>query len=163
MVCFGLSKPVAHGATGRSAITGRWILWALVGWGFAGISMTGQFAASVHAKGSELGFVFAFNLTAVVILGVLIRSRGRSFRRKREIAAGAVNGCILVGVGVGILTAVRLFPAITFPVTVACPVLIVLVLGQFVYRERVDSMGWDACILGTLGLVGMALGRTLGG
>ena len=47
----------------------------------------------------------------------------------------------------------RIAPVVFFPVAVAGPVVLMLLIGHFVLKERLDAMGWLAGALGVAGLV----------
>jgi len=124
--------------------------------------MTGQLLGSIYASDSSFAVVSAFATTSTVILApFVIRLRNRWFNRK-EMLAGMANGILSAVIGAATLSALNYVgPEVVFPFTVATPVILVLILGQFLYHEHLDRPAWLACFLGVGGLVGLSLGQAL--
>ncbi|MBT9147630.1 MAG: hypothetical protein DDT32_01392 [Syntrophomonadaceae bacterium] len=160
LVSFGLSKRDSTSLIQTAGISTRWILWAFLGWVLAGISMTAQLVGSIYASNSPFAVVFAFTTTSAVILAPsVIRLRNRWFNRKEMLAAIA-NGVLLPIIGAATLTALNYVgPEVVFPFTAAAPLILMLILGQFLYHEYLDKLGWLACFFGVGGLVFLSLGQ----
>jgi drug/metabolite transporter (DMT)-like permease len=161
LILFGLASS-ATAAAGRPAtpqLSRRWLAWVLLGWALAGVSMTAQYVGSVLVPHDSLALTACFYVvTAVVLAGVLLARRQRRPSRS-EMAAGAVNGMIsAAAVVTTLLTLNRARAEIVFPVTVAMPILLVLVLSAGVYRERLGGLAWAACGAGGAGLVLLTVG-----
>ena len=52
-------------------------------------------------------------------------------------------------------------PAVVYPIAVGGPLVLVLLLGGLVYRERLTWAGWLACVLGATGIVLLSIGQGL--
>jgi drug/metabolite transporter (DMT)-like permease len=145
---------------GGAELSRRWVGWVLLGWLLAGVSMTAQYVGTVLVPDRPVALAAAFYTVAVLVLaGIAIR--GRRFPLSRvEIRAGAVNGLISAAAIITTLLALRYARAeIVFPVTVAMPILLVLILSAVVYRERLSRLAWAACLAGGTGLVLLTLGQ----
>ena len=44
-------------------------------------------------------------------------------------------------------------PEIVFSMTMAVPVMLTLLLGRLIYRDRLTAKGWIGCVLGVAGIV----------
>ncbi|MFH1009172.1 MAG: hypothetical protein V1800_16985 [Candidatus Latescibacterota bacterium] len=156
LVSFGFSKRGSSSPAQTSRISPRWFLSASLGWVLAGISMTAQLAGSISAPSSPFAIVFAFMaISAVIQAPSVLRLRGTWFRRK-EMLAGMGNGTLSAIIGASTLIALNYVgPEVVFPFTIAAPVILVLILGRFLYHERLDG---PACLLGIAGLIGLSLG-----
>ena len=141
-------------------ITARWASLALVGWALSGISMTSQFLDSRLAPNTHYAYLLAMNATALVIcLAVLAVKRGGPLTRV-EITAGLGNGALnIVAIPLSIWLAGRMDPAVLFPVAVAGPVILMLLIGHFVLKERLNPLGWTASALGLAGIMLLSLSR----
>ena len=160
-VLFGHSKTAAgRHPSANNPFSARWLVLVLVAWVLAGVSMTAQYVSTrlPDTRANQVAFVFCFSVTAALILLPAIARHGRQWFRRVEAVGGVANGIVLAAVGVLTLTALkRVPPGIVFPFTVAGPVVLVLLLGQVIYQERLDRAAWLACTLGVFGLVALAV------
>ncbi len=161
LTLFGLASSATPSAAQAPAarLSRRWLAWVLLGWALAGVSMTAQYVGSVLVPRDPLALTACFYLvTAVVLAGVLL-ARRQPRPSRSEMAAGAVNGLIsAAAVVTTLLTLNRARAEVVFPVTVAMPILLVLLLSAVVYRERLGGLAWAACGAGGAGLVLLTVG-----
>jgi drug/metabolite transporter (DMT)-like permease len=153
--CFGLIKKKSSHK--ESNISNKWIFWCFLGWILAGVCMTAQLASSIYSA-PPLVFVFAFSITAVLILSPFVIKSGSKWFNRKEISGGIINGflgSILVSATLIVLNYTS--SEIVFPFTVGGPVILILILGKFLYREHLDRLGWTACFLGVSGLIILSL------
>jgi len=47
---------------------------------------------------------------------------------------------------------------IVLPVTVATPILLVLIIGRVFYKEHLSAAAWGGCVLGALAVAALAYG-----
>lgn len=161
LVLFGFIRSPAKEKDGQaSKVSTRWARWAFFAWILAGISMTAQFIGSVYASDSPFVFICSFTTIAAIILAFpALRGIKKRFKL-REMVAGAVNGIMQVSIGLATLTALKYTdPEIVFSFTVAGPIVLILIVGQFFYRERMDRYGWGASFLGVVGLILLSVGQ----
>ena len=172
LIGFGFSQPGgSQGGAGdppaaRQA-SARWAAWAFVAWILSGISQTSQLVGSIAAPDSAAAITFAYNTTATLVLAPLAareawlaRRAGQPAFNQRELIGGLANGAILVAGMVDVLTVLtQVGPEIVFPFTVAGPMIAELFRGQYVYRERLDRIGWIACGLGVAGLLALSISQ----
>ena len=140
-------------------LTPRWARWALLGWLFAGLSMSSQYLSGQWVPHAPYAYVVAWSLVALVVL-LVAWALGRHTRFTRvEVAAGLATGLIsALTLPLQLWLLGRMAPFIVFPVTIAGPVIVILLLGQFAFRERLNLAGWSASLLGVAGILLLALG-----
>ena len=159
---FGLSHSGSSNIRQTRGVSARWIWLAFLGWIFSGISMTGQLVASIYTPDSYFAILFAFEFTATLILATLVLRPGRAWFNRKELMGGIINGTLTVIIGSATLIALKYAaPELVFPLTVAGPMILVLVLGRLLYREHLNIFSWAACLVGVLGLIGLSLGQSL--
>ena len=146
------------GGEGIAPATKRWAMWAIIGWVFSGISMGSQFLSSHYAPQAPFAFVVVMSVVALAILTVvaLIKHSGR-FRREEVIAGGLTGLMMIFGIPVTLILLTRMSAAIVFPVTVAGPAVLMLLIGHFLLKERLSPAGWMASLLGVAGIVLLSL------
>ena len=162
LICFGFSRPGSSDSGQTTEMSARWVFWAFIGWVFAGISMTAQLIGGIHASDSLIAIVFVWSVTGVLVLLPLVIGHGRTWLERKEVIAGMTAGVLNTMTGVGVLKALRYVDAeVVFPFVLAIPIVLMLLAGQFIYRERLNRLGWSACVFGVVGLTGLLLGQTL--
>ena len=163
LVVFGFSSPKKTGQSQDQDknLSFRWMLWALLGWVLAGISMVGQMLGGIYFSDLPFPVVFAYTSFSMLILSPQMLRSGKDAFRSKEIIPGIINGAIAIIIGGATLMAIRHTGAeIVFPFTVAGPIVLVLILGRIVYKERLTWAGLTACVLGLAGLLSLAMGRS---
>lgn len=146
---------------GTTPITARWARWVLVGWAFSVVSMTMQFLSSQYAPAAPYAYVTGSYAVAFIVLGVVALVKRNGALRPEEWLAGIGTG-IMVGIflPVTLLLLTRMAAAIVFPVTVAGPVVLMLLIGHFLLHERLNPAGWAASLLGLCGLILLSMAGT---
>jgi drug/metabolite transporter (DMT)-like permease len=157
LVLLGLGKPSANGV--HQATGARWARLVAAGGAFSCLSFVIQ--AHVGTLYPEYKYVFgvaAFGTATVLLLPLMLRDRAR-FMRRRELAGGvifgAVNGAVLP---LTLVTIRQLGAEVVLPVTVATPILLVLVIGRVFYKEHLSTAAWIGCVLGALAVAALAYG-----
>jgi len=148
-----------RGNTGSvTAMSPKWAWWALVGWTFSGVSMGCQYLNSQLAPGRPYAYLLStMVITLVICLGTCI-ARGGVLPTRVEALSGAGNGVLIVVlIPLTIWLLERMSPAIVMPVTVAGPVVIMLLVGHFLLHERLSAAGWAASVTGLAGIVLLSL------
>jgi drug/metabolite transporter (DMT)-like permease len=74
------------------------------------------------------------------------------------LGVGAIN-VLSITLTILLLGPLHVSPAIVMPVTVAGPVIIMLLIGHFVLKERLNPLGWTASALGVAGIICLTLPR----
>lgn len=143
---------------GAAAVTKRWALWVVVGWAFSALSMGNQFLSSHYAPEAPFAFTVAMSVVAFAILGAVTLVRGGGRTRREELVAGGVTGLMMVlGIPVTLTLLTRMSAAIVFPVTVAGPAVLMLLVGHSVLNERLSGIGWVASVSGVAGIILLSL------
>jgi drug/metabolite transporter (DMT)-like permease len=157
LVCFGLTSGKKDEESGTQPVTFQWVMWALIGWLFSGISMTCQMLGGIYYPKLPFAFVFAFCSSAAIILAPLALQK-RS--RLTEIIPGIIYGAIAVFLLVATLISLKYFgPEIIYPFTVAIPIILVLLLERFLYKEHLARSALVACGLSVSGLILLTFGQ----
>lgn len=155
LIAFGVSGSAER--TGATSMSTRWAMWTLVGWVMAGISMTAQLAGSIYAPQSPNVLVAIFMATSAIILFPISLRAGRDWWKPREVLGGLLTGSLNVIVLYCTLIALQSQRSeIVFPFTVVGPIVLVQLIGQFVYREQLGRFGMVAAILGAVGLIAIS-------
>jgi drug/metabolite transporter (DMT)-like permease len=148
-----------HGRNpGAAPVSRRWAMWAVIGWVFSGISMGSQFLSSRYAPQAPFAFPLFMSLVALAILSAvsLVKRHGR-FRREEVIAGGLTGLMMIFGIPATLILLTRMSAAIVFPVTVAGPAVLMLLVGHFIFKEHLSRTGWIASLLGVSGIVLLSL------
>jgi drug/metabolite transporter (DMT)-like permease len=134
----------------------RWLPMVIAGGAFSGLSfMTQTYIGEVRRP-----FRFAFlaigsAAAAAILLPVVLRHR----TRRRELIAGATIGAAsAAGMLVTLAAFAHLGSAVVLPFSVTTPVLLMLVIGHFVYRERLSRAQLAGSLVGALAVLLLALG-----
>jgi drug/metabolite transporter (DMT)-like permease len=137
---------------------GRWAAWVLAGWVMSGISMSCQFLASQYAPRAPLAFLMAmYVVSGLILLGVLLvqhTGRPRWFEILAGVGTGAMITCSLA-LTLWVLT--RMSPVVVYPVTVAGPIVLMMLIGAAAFKERIGWTGWLAAAFGIGGIALLAL------
>ena len=152
LVLTGLNR----GAPGSpAAVTRRWSAWVLVGWVFSGISQGCQFLSSQYAPRAAFAFPFALGVVSFLLLLAVCVVRRNGPPRRVEVIAGMGTGAILAAALPMTLwlLAGRMSAAVVYPVTVAGPIVLMLLIGHAVLRERLNATGWTASAAGVAGIL----------
>ena len=145
-------------APGNSAGTGSraWSLGAamLMLWVVAGLSMMFQAIAGRRLPDSPLALVSVMSLVACAAVLPMCARASRPRIRRSEVIPGIITGLVQVMTGFAILVGTaRLGAQIVFPFIIATPIIIMLIVGHFVFKEALDRTRWAGCLLGAFGLV----------
>ncbi len=136
------------------AASAKWFKWVTLGGLLSGISLGSQFIATQLSPDNPYTFAFSCNLLAFSILVVVSLVMKDTRPKKAEMIAGGITGAANV-LGTAILFyLLQNIPAfVVYPVIMSAPVLIMLVVGHYIYKEKMNRFGWAACIIGIIGLV----------
>ncbi len=169
LIGFGFSRPGGSEAEQAASkkTSRRWAFWAFVAWLMSGISQGTQLIGSLQVPDGAVAITFAYNTTSVLVLTPLVirelrlaHVRNTPAMNWREVVGGVANGVVLVASMIAVLTVLtRVGAEVVFPFTVAGPMIVVLFLGQYLYKEHLDRIGWIACGLGTVGLIMLSVGQ----
>ena len=151
---------VNRGEPGSSgSITRRWVWWVLAGWVFSGVSQGSQFLSSQYAPRATFTYVVALYAVSLLILLAVSAFRRGGRPRRVEIIAGAGTGVILaMALPMTLwLLAGRTPAMVVYPVTVAGPIVLMLLIGHAVLKERLNAVGWAASAAGVAGILLLSL------
>lgn len=135
------------------AASAKWFKWVALGGLFSGIALGSQFIATQIDPINSLTFAFNCNLVAFSVLVIISLVAKDTRPKKAEIIAGGITGAINIISTAMLFYLLRNMPAFLFyPVIMTAPVLIMLVIGHYVYKEKMNRFGWAACLIGIFGL-----------
>ena len=155
LILLGLAQKSARDVTPGNSAPARSLAPAmLLLWVVAGLSMMFQAIAGKRLPGSPLALVFVINLVAcVAVLPMCVRA-SRPIVRRNEVMPGIITGMVQVVTGFAVFVGIaRLGAQIVFPYVIATPIIIMLMVGHFVYKDRLGRLAWAGCLLGAIGLV----------
>lgn len=160
IICFGLHRAGPAGRAKAPGVSAQWLPWALLGWTLAGCSMTGQLLGSIRVPASPVALAFVCAAVTIVLVTPFVLRLGATWCRRSEVVAGVASGFLSLTQFLATLTALtRLRAEVVFPFTVAGPLLLVLMIGRFLYHERLDVPAWAACFSGVGGLVALSMSQ----
>jgi len=136
------------------AANSKWFKWIVLGWLLSGISMGSQFTATQLSPDTPYTYAFNCNLSAFLILLIVSFAMRDMKPRKVDMVAGAVTGAVNILSTVILFYIIKYIPAfVIYPVIMATPIIIMLIIGHYVYKEKMNRFGWAACIAGVTALV----------
>jgi drug/metabolite transporter (DMT)-like permease len=148
LLLIGLNRSGVRG-DGR-AMSRRWALLVIPGGLLSALSFMMQTYAGIRHPGAESGLVFAtivFLFSAVILLPVVLREERKTWSW-RPVMAGVVIGVVnATGTPIGMTIMGSVGPEVFFPVTVAMPIIVMLIVGHFFYAERLDRRTTAGCVL----------------
>jgi len=158
LLLLGLGKPATDGV--HRATGARWVRLIAIGGGFSCISfMVSAHVGTLYPAQKYIFGAAAFGTAAVLLLPPMLRNRSRFAQRQERtggIALGVVNSAILP---LSLVTIQQLGAEIVLPVTVAMPVLLVLIIGRIYYKEHLSVPAWIGCCIGTLAVAALAFSK----
>lgn len=157
LLLLGFGKPAAnfvHGAT-----VPRWTRLVAMGGTFSCLSFVVQTHVGTLYPAHKYVFgVAGFGLSALLLLPPMLR-RPERFRLQHERLGGVILGAVNAAtLPLTLMTIRQLGAEVVLPVTVATPILLVLIIGRVFYKERLSTAVWIACVLGALGVAALAYG-----
>jgi len=157
LLLLGIGKPAENGMP-RDTGT-RWARLVAIGGAFSCLSFVIQAHVGTLYPAHKYAFgAAAYALAALLLLPPMLR-RPERFRLRHERMGGVVLGAVNAASMPLTLTTIRSLGAeVTLPVTVATPILLVLVIGRIFYKERLSTAAWIACLLGALAVAVLAYG-----
>jgi drug/metabolite transporter (DMT)-like permease len=138
----------------------RWLKLVMIGGGLSGVSYCNQtYIGTCHPGiSSLLVFIFWVNIFSVSILSIIAGYFKLKLFRRREMIGGFV---------IGVLTNVALFftifsmkflgSEIVLPVSIASPMVIMLLIGHFIYHEHLRPLSWLGAGITIISLVLLSL------
>lgn len=138
----------------EAAASAKWFRLAFIGFLLSGVTLGSQFIATQLSPDGPYTFAFNANLFAFLIMAVMSFAMKDGRPKKDEMLAGAVTGAVNILSTVILFTVIQKIPAyIFYPVIMAAPIVLMLLTGHFIYREKMNRFGWAACLAGVAGLV----------
>jgi len=156
LLLLGLGKQAENGV--HRGIGGRWARLVAIGGAFSCLSFVIQAHVGTLYPAHKYVFgVAAFGLAALLLTPMLLRPERSRLRHER--LGGIVLGAASAASMPLILTTIRSLGAeVTLPVTVATPILLVLIIGRVFYKEHLSVAAWIGCVLGALAVAALAYG-----
>lgn len=147
--------------TTRGGPGSDWSRLVMAGWAFSAIASAAQFLSGRFAPQAPFGYIVAQALVSLLLL-LIVASTGGSGRPKApDLLAGAGTGLIaaaLVPLSATVMTG--MLTVTVYPVVVAAPALLIVLLGALAYRERLTVWGWISCASGIAALALLSLPRS---
>lgn len=146
---------------GTPRVTGsRWARLIAAGGMLSCVSFVAQTHVGTLYPGHKYLFgASAFGSAAIILLPWMMCQPSRFFLRRERtggLLLGLINAVILP---LSLLTIHLLGAEVALPVTVATPILLMLILGKVFYREHLRPATWIACLLGAVSVALLAYGK----
>jgi len=150
--------------SGPHAASARWLMYVLAGGALSGVSFISQtYVGTTHTPHKRLFVAAGFLISALLLAPAALRN-GLRFRGRREPIGGLLIGvCNGVVLPLTLALIQRIGSHVVLPVTVAGPMLLMLVIGRVFYRERLRHVAWIACIVGGAAIALIAWGQAMRG
>jgi drug/metabolite transporter (DMT)-like permease len=151
--------------SGAHPVGREWLPLVLLGGVFSGVSFMVQTHVGLRHPGLGDGLWLVglgFGQSAVILLLSVARDSRILWRRRRERLGGMVLGVSnAVGLPLTLLAFRHLGSEIVLPVSVTTPMVLVMVLGSVLYKERLTRLTWAGCLLAafSVGLIGYGSAR----
>jgi len=158
LLLLGLGRPAADGT--HRATGALWTRLIAIGGAFSCLSFMAQaHAGTLYPDQKYLFGMTAFGGSAVLLLPLMLQRPAR-FLLRHERLGGVTLGALNGGMLPLSLTVIRQIGAeVALPVTVAMPILLVLLIGRVFYHERLSPAAWVACVLGAVSVAALAYGH----
>jgi len=149
---------------GPHAASARWLTYVLVGGALSGVSfITQTYVGTTQATQGRLFAAVGFLVSALILAPAALRT-GLRLRGRREPIGGVLIGvCNAVVLPLTIAVIERIGAHVVLPVTVASPMLLVLMIGRVFYGERLRRAAWIACVVGGASIALIAWGQAMRG
>ena len=139
----------------------KWFKYVVIGCLFSGVSFSNQaYMAYVHpGMANTMIFMFWANLvSSIILIGVAIYKKSSLFKKK-EMMAGTANSFFnLLGI-IFTFNAIRIYGSeITFPVIVCVPIVIMLFVGRFIYKEKFTAYSLSGAVAAVVSILLLSLG-----
>jgi drug/metabolite transporter (DMT)-like permease len=157
LVMIGVSTSQKGAVT--TVINRRWLAMVIPGSAFSGMSFITQTHVGMFYPRYSALFVFSgFTISALILLIFVLSRKGKLYRPP-EFKAGILIGSTTSLVVSLMLVLIHLIGAeIVLPVTVALPIIIMLLIGHYVYHERLSRYAVTGCIIGAISVALLACG-----
>jgi len=156
IVLFGVG---GSGSDSEGKLNRQWALMVIPGGLLSGVSFISQTHAGVLYPDNTYLYSFAgFAVSAAILITYTAVGKVNLFRRREMIAGVSVGATMSVTVPLSILVISLVGAEIALPIMVATPIIIVLLLGHFVYEERLQRGTIAACVLGAVSVALLSYG-----
>lgn len=137
----------------KSDLNRKWIRLIILGGIFSMISAASQYLAIQYDTNSTFSFIIVNNGVSLIILLFISFIKQNKFPRKGEILAGTYTGIANVTLTVLLFALLKHISAIiVYPLTIAIPMLLILIVGSYFYKEKLTKVVILGCISGLIGV-----------
>lgn len=141
-------------SNGVVKVSNKWKILVFIGWLFSGLSLSMQFLATYFDANASFAFAISAYFTSFIILLCISVYRGNIKLSKTEIAAGTVNGIVsIISAPLLFYTIKFIAGYIVFPVILIIPIIAMMLFGNFIYKEKLNMVGWLATLFGVVGIL----------
>lgn len=143
-------------------ISRKWALFVTLGWLGSGFSMGSQLFASHYEPKGSMSFCFwaySISFALLLILNIIKRTK---LPTKAEILGGIFNGIAQILILFIIFSLLTKLPAaLIYPVGIATPIFIMLIIGGLFLKEKLDKEKIIACIIGIIGIIVLSVSTNI--
>jgi len=144
----------------KNSISRKWIFWIFTGWIFSCVSLTSQFLASQYEPEHPYAFlIFGFGTSFIILVIVSLLKKNLSLPSREELIAGIYTGSA-TGISMTMIFFLlnQMHATTVYPVIVAGPIVLVILIGHFLLKERINRIGWISSISGIAGIILLTTG-----
>jgi drug/metabolite transporter (DMT)-like permease len=141
LILIGISA--SKDSTGPRSISPKWIKLVMAGSLLSGVSFINQAYIGMCHPGIDASLVYLFwtSIFTASILFVLVKISSAGILQKKETLSGLSIGILAdISLLFTILSINHIGPEIVFPVVVASPMVIMLLVGHFIYGEKLKTI-----------------------
>jgi drug/metabolite transporter (DMT)-like permease len=153
IVFIGISKETD---TTKQFNYSKWYKLVIAGGLFSGISfMTQSYVSYIHPGPlNTMLFIFWANLLSSIILFTISFVRKSKMFSKREMRAGLSTSICNLSGNIPIFLAIGIYgSAITFPIVICIPIVIMLFIGRFIYNEKLSKTSYTGAIMAVISIL----------
>lgn len=156
LILIGAAKP---GENKPAAVPREWLPMVLAGGAFSGLSfMTQTYIAVRQPQAIYQYLTLGFGLSALMLLPALLTNLPVRSRRRECIGGLAIGSLTGLLMPLSLKAVGYLGSAVVFPITVTVPVIAVLIIGHFLYHEKLDRLQLAGSLTGVFAVLLLALG-----
>jgi len=145
-------------SNGSSVVSSKWKTFVFLGWLFSGMSLSLQFLATYYSPKSSYAFIISTFFTSFVILLIISLYHHNLKVSKTELTCGIANGITAILINLLLFYVSQYIPGyVIFPVILIVPIISMMLIGNFFYKEKLNILGVVATLLGGIGIILMYL------
>lgn len=138
----------------RNILNNRYIVFLFIGWASSGVYLTCANVAGRLLPNTSISFLLGTALAIAIVLGILIKIKKQNYFIKTGWYKNLIDGLIVtVSIPIVFFLLERVPGTTVFPILNGTPIIIITLLGNFLFKERLKINGWIAIVIGVWAIV----------